>query len=55
MFQRVSSSIRIALIKEEKKRIEALIKNPGKSKTDLTAYLDYLNKQLNMYPCLNKK
>ena len=57
MFQRVSSHIRIELIKSEKIRIEKLIMNNYKNNNikELKSYLNYLEEQLKIYPCLTKK
>ena len=52
MFHRINSSLRIELIKQEKKRIQELIMNKKNEQTDLNNYLNFLEIQLKIYPCL---
>jgi hypothetical protein len=58
MFSRVSSSMRIFLIKEEKQRIiKKLTENMQENykKKELETYLKYLEEQLKVYPELKSK
>jgi ribosomal protein RSM22 (predicted rRNA methylase) len=59
MFQRVSSSIRIELIKQEQERIRQLLKKENAKsnidiKKDLEKYLNFLELQVKIYPSLTK-
>ena len=57
MFSRVSSSMRIFLIKEEKQRIiKKLTENMQENykKKELETYLKYLEEQLKVYPELKQ-
>jgi hypothetical protein len=52
MFRRINSNLRIELIKQEKERIEKLLANKKYNQTDLKNYLNFLETQLKVYPCL---
>ena len=57
MFSRVSSSMRIFLIKEEKQRITKYLTNNIQGdckKRELEKYLKYLEEQLKIYPELKQ-